>query len=248
MKKKIGKTPKIYIGTSGWSYTHWKENFYPEKLKPNLWLGYYSSFFPTVEINTTFYHLPLATTIRHWYDQVPKDFLFSLKTSRYITHRKRLKDCGNSVKLFYKVIKGLKSKIGPILIQLPPSFKMDKDRLVEFLHHLSDDYQYVFEFRHASWFVEEIYELLSQKGIALCITDLYGSLSPEVITANFTYIRLHGPKKSYQGTYGPAKIKSWKRKIENWTKNNISVYCYFDNDEKGYAIQDAKTLYDLLKY
>lgn len=231
-----------YIGTSGWSYSHWKENFYPEGLKQEKWLMYYSETFQTVEINNTFYHLPTVKTIDKWYSQVPQDFSFSIKASRYITHVKRLKDPKETLEKFFTIIKGLKTKVGPILFQLPPSLKCDIDRFKEFIDCLPIDQQCVFEFRHPSWFIEEIYDLMANKKIALCITDLNGSLSPLVITSNFTYIRLHGPKKAYQGSYGAVRLKSWKKKIQDWLSNNISVYCYFDNDEKGYAIQDASSL------
>lgn len=238
----MGKKAKVLIGTSGWSYDHWKENFYPKKLGTSKWLGYYSKEFPTVEVNTTFYHLPLNSTIQKWHGEVPARFKFSIKASRYITHQKRLKDCAASVKLFHKVIKGLKTKNGPILFQLPPSFKMNKERLLEFISHLKEEVDYVFEFRHDSWYVEEIYEILSKHKIALCITDLTGKLTPLKVTSHFTYIRLHGPKKAYQGSYGKVKLRFWKKQIDKWLADKISVYCYFDNDEKGYAIQDAKSL------
>jgi uncharacterized protein YecE (DUF72 family) len=236
----------VFIGTSGWSYNHWKENFYPKNLKNNKWLSYYSSAFSTVEVNTTFYHLPKNTTILNWFAQVPDHFLFSIKASRYITHQKRLLDCEESLDIFFNSIKDLKSKVGPILFQLPPSFKINKDRLIDFIDCLKDDYRYVFEFRHNSWFVDEIYDLLSKKGIGLCITDLNGALSPEKITSDFVYIRLHGPKQSYKGSYSQVKLKSWKKKIQRWSAKN-SVYCYFDNEEKGYAIQDAQSLQKLLE-
>lgn len=235
----------IQIGTSGWSYTHWKENFYPTGLKPPFWLKYYATNFLTVEVNTTFYHLPLKTTIQNWYKQVPEDFLFSIKASRYITHQKRLNDCRESVEILYKNIKGLKTKTGPILFQLPPSFQANHERLIEFTKNLDPNHQHVFEFRHPSWFTDETYELLSKKNIALCITDLNGKLTPEVLTADFTYIRLHGPKKAYSGSYGPIRLKKWKSKIEKWS-SNTAVYCYFDNDEKGFAIQDAAYLKSLI--
>ena len=232
---------KIYIGTSGWSYGHWKGNFYPEKLSQKKWLHFFADFLNTVEINSTFYHLPSEKSIQSWLSQVPTDFLFSIKASRYITHLKRLKDCQENVDYFFKTIAGLKDKLGPILFQLPPSFKMDTERLKEFLSYLNDDHRYVFEFRHPTWFVGEIYEILSTYKVALCITDLNGHLSPEEITTNFTYIRLHGPKKAYKGSYGEKKLLEWKKKIQQWAKQ-CSVFCYFDNDEKGYAIQDAQFL------
>jgi uncharacterized protein YecE (DUF72 family) len=236
------KAPQIHVGTSGWSYPHWKENFYPPGLKTSEWLTYYSKVFSTVEVNTTFYHTPLLSTVEKWNAQVGTDFFFSIKAHSYMTHRKKLHDCQDSLQFFYKSIQKLDSKMGPILFQLPPSFKLNKERLIEFIHLLSDDYKYTFEFRHSSWFIDEIYELLSKNDIALCITDLNGKLSPEEITSSFTYIRLHGPQMAYTGSYGPAELKSWKTKINNWMASNKSVYCYFDNDEKGYAVEDAKAL------
>ena len=237
---------KNYIGTSGWSYLHWKNNFYPEGLKSIDWLAYYSNEFPTVEINTTFYHTPREATIEKWHSTAPKDFLFAIKASRYITHLKRLKDCKESLQFFYKSIAAFKNKTGPILFQLPPSFKINIERLKGFIALLNDEYHYTFEFRHPSWFVDEVYALFSTHKIALCITDLGGHLSPEKITSDFTYLRLHGPKKAYQGSYGSIGLKSWKKKIETWNQTQLSVFCYFDNDEKGYAIQDAKTLKNII--
>ncbi|MGK5595296.1 MAG: DUF72 domain-containing protein [Parachlamydiaceae bacterium] len=235
----------IYIGTSGWSYQHWKENFFPNKLPTTKWLNYYAQTFPTVEINTTFYHLPLEKTVVNWYQQVPSQFLFAVKASRYITHIKRLRNCQESVDLFMKKISSLKDKKGPILFQLPPSLQMDLARLQSFLSYLPKKEKFVLEFRHASWFVDDIYTILSDHNIALCITDLNGTLSPEMMTANFSYIRLHGPKKAYQGSYGLANLKKWQKKIEKWGRSQ-TVFCYFDNDEKGYAIQDASSLQGLL--
>lgn len=237
--------PQVLIGTSGWSYVHWKENFYPEGLKPKNWLHFYGDVFSTVEINNTFYHLPLLSSVRNWHAQVPEHFTFSIKASRYITHLKRLHDCKKSLEIFYQCLQPLKSKIGPILFQLPPSLKMNRDVLVEFIACLDPSHKYTFEFRHSSWYTQAIYELLAESKIALCITDLKGTLSPEIITANFTYIRLHGPQKAYSGAYGPSRLKSWQKKIEKWS-SETSIYCYFDNDEKGYAIQDALCLQKLI--
>lgn len=239
-------SPQIHIGTSGFSYKHWKENFYPNELKEKEWLKYYSTVFSTVELNTTFYHLPLLSSVTNWFSQVPQHFLFSIKASRYITHQKRLHEAQESLHIFYQRIAGFKSKTGPILFQLPPSFKMNKDLLLEFLKNLQESHLHVFEFRHDSWYVDEIYDLLKKHQVALCITDLNGKLSPEEITSHFTYIRLHGPKKAYQGSYG-QQLKKWKSKIEEWSLKN-SVFCYFDNDEKGYAIQDARSLQEMLQF
>lgn len=236
---------KLYIGTSGWSYYHWKDNFYPPDLATKKWLEYYSEFFDTVEINTTFYHLPLKSSVINWHEKVSKKFLFSVKVSRYITHLKRLIDCEESLNLFYESITELYHKQGPILFQLPPSFKMDEKRLEQFLKLLDPNYKYVFEFRNDSWYTETIYEVLRKRNIALCISDLNGKLSPEEITSDFTYLRLHGPKKAYKGSYG-SQLKTWSKKFSNWLSEGIGIYCYFDNDEKAYAIKDAMTLKKML--
>lgn len=232
----------VFIGTSGWFYDHWIGNFYPEDLKKEEWLHFFSGSCLTLEINTTFYHTPRESTVKNWYKQTPKNFRFSVKASGYITHRKRLHDCKNSLKYFFRSIKALKDKQGPILFQLPPSFKMNRERLEEFISHLESDHLYVFEFRHDSWYTEEIYSLLRAHNIALCITDLNHKQSPQVITASFTYLRLHGPKSAYKGSYSSQKLTSWKKQFQTWSRKGIAVYCYFDNDEKGYAIEDAKRL------
>lgn len=240
-------TSKIHIGTSGWSYKHWKENFYPSKLPSNDWLNFYATMFSTVEVNTTFYHAPLPTTTEKWLKKVPKNFQFAIKASSYITHWKRLKDCSLSLDFFYKSIQKLQPKAGPILFQLPPAFQINQERLKTFIDLLKADYRYTFEFRHKTWFTDEIYSLLSKHNIALCITDLNGKLSPEVVTADFIYLRLHGPHRAYQGSYGPTGLKAWKKKIANWLDLGKEVYCFFDNDEKGYAIEDAKFLLEFFE-
>lgn len=241
ISKSKKNNPLIHIGTSGWSYAHWKENFYPSDVKTKEWLNYYGKSFHTVEVNSTFYRTPPVSTFQTWHDQVPESFLFSIKANRYITHIKRLKDCKDSVEYLYKNLTALNKKVGPILFQLPPSFGKNMDRLKEFLEGLNPEYQSVFEFRHESWFEQEVYDFLTKHKIGLCITDLNGDLSPEVITTDFTYLRLHGPKKAYQSSYGKEGIDAWYKRIKKWSKE-VSVFCYFDNDEKGYAIKDAEDL------
>lgn len=240
-------TKNIHIGTSGWYYAHWDTVFYPEKIKSDKRLNYYSHYFSSVEINSTFYRLPTEKTVKNWFKQVQDNFLFSIKASQYITHRKRLKDYKKSTERFFKILKYFGPKRGPVLFQLPPSFQINPDRLEEFISHLANQHQCVFEFRHKSWYCDEIYQLLNKYRIGLCITDLAGQLSPEVITSDFTYVRLHGPKAAYKGSYGTRKLKEWKKKIESWSNAGVAVYCYFDNVEKGYAIQDAKKLIKLFE-
>lgn len=232
----------LYIGTSGWVYTHWKENFYPVKLSEKNYLNFYSSYFSTVEINSTFYRIPTEKTIKNWQLQVPNDFIFSLKANQYITHLKRLKEFPRTTTRFFETIALFGNNLGPILFQLPPSFKINLERFEEFIEQLPKKSLYVFEFRNPSWYIDKIYELLRKHNISLCITDLNGHLSPIEITSAFTYIRLHGPQKSYQGSYDKQALKKWKHRIEEFLSKNKKVFCYFDNDEKGYAIKDASTL------
>jgi len=234
------------VGTSGWSYEHWDEVFYlgtPASKR----LSFYAEHFSAVEINSTFYHLTSEKTVKNWAQATPKEFIFAVKASRYITHTKRLKDPQITVRNFLKSITLLKRKLGPILFQLPPSFKLNYDRLKEFIEHLPKDHLYTFEFRHPSWYTDEIYQLLHEYNIALCITDLEGTLSPIEVTSQFVYIRLHGPKKAYRGSYSAQALKQWMKRIEDWNGQKKAVYLFFDNDEKGDAIQDAKRLKRLLE-
>lgn len=236
---------KILIGTSGWSYKHWDDVFYPPKIESHL--HFFAEHYPTVEINTTFYHLPRDTAVKNWFAQVPEDFVFAVKANGYITHRKRLKDCENSVPLFFKTIRALKDKRGPILFQLPPSLKMDLERFKSFLKLIvKRKGRFTFEFRHESWFCEEIYDLLRKNNITLTFTDLYGKMSPQIITGDFVYLRLHGPKKSYTGSYSSAQLRKWKKQFTEYKEKGLDVFCYFDNDEKGYAIKDSARLAKML--
>lgn len=243
----MSKKSIIHIGTSGWSYDHWKGTFYPKEIKSDQRLHFYGQHFSTIEVNSTFYHLPKEETITNWGHQVPKKFIFSIKASQYITHLTRLGDPSKTLPLFFERLHFLENKIGIILFQLPPSFKKNIERLSEFITFLDKNFRYTFEFRHISWFDEETYALLKQHNMALCITDWGGELSPEIITADFTYIRLHGPQKTYQGFYGPKRLQQWKTKIFSWADKKISAFCYFDNDDKGYAIKDALKLKELIE-
>lgn len=236
-----------YIGTSGWYYKHWDIAFYPEGLKSDQRLEYYSKHFKTVEINSTFYHLPKETAVKNWFIKVPDDFVFSVKASRYITHQKKLHDCKESLDLFFKQVSHLRNKLGPILFQLPPMFKKNLERLELFIKDLEDSHAYVFEFRNPTWFDDQVYELLKRNNIAFCISDIGGVLNPVEVTADFAYIRLHGPQNSYSGSYTTKELNSWEKRILDFQNQDIKVFCYFDNDEKGYAVKDAKRLIHLIE-
>jgi uncharacterized protein YecE (DUF72 family) len=237
---------RIHIGTSGWSYDHWQALFYPRGLAASQRLAYYQQHFRTVEINSTFYRLPSPAALRHWYESVAHDFIFAVKASRYITHMKKLRDPRRTIKEFMGRVAILRDKLGPILFQLPPHWHVDAERLAAFLRILPRDYRYAIEFRDPTWFSPEIYALLAENSVALCIFDLDRKLSPLQVTADFIYIRLHGPKAPYQGRYHDRALRSWAEVIEGWRRQGRDIYCYFDNDEAAYAAQDAARLQEML--
>jgi uncharacterized protein YecE (DUF72 family) len=238
---------KIHIGTSGWHYKHWIGTFYPERTKDTDQLKYYLKFFKTVEINNSFYRLPSPETFETWRKAAPKDFIFSVKASRYLTHMKKLKADRRSINKFFSSVNKLKEKAGPVLFQLPPLWNINVERLSEFLPKLPKGYQYTFEFRDHSWYDEEIYNLLRQFNCAFCIYELERHLSPQEITANFVYIRLHGPGGKYQGNYRLATLRKWAKECRQWQKEGKDVYVYFDNDQLGYAAFNAQRLIELVK-
>jgi uncharacterized protein YecE (DUF72 family) len=236
----------IYIGTSGWHYQHWKGNFYPKDIKNTDYLDHYLKTFDTVEINNSFYRLPDVGTLENWREKTPNHFIFSVKASRYITHIKKLKDPEKGVDNFLQVVKHLKKKLGPVLFQLPPGWKRNPQRLQQFLEYLPSGYRYTFEFRNKDWFTEEIDHLLQAHNCAFCIYDLKRSTSPEKVTADFVYIRLHGPGNAYEGSYSRKTLQKWAKKIQQWQQARKDVYCYFDNDQSGYAPNNALLLKQLL--
>lgn len=237
---------KIYAGTSGWNYKHWKENFYPEDLKQKEWLKYYSERLKSVEINNSFYRLPDIKTFNTWAKETPANFIFSVKGSRYITHMKKLKDPEQSSKKLFTHIKHLKTKLGPVLFQLPPQWKFNKERFENFLSILPGKYRYTFEFREKSWWNDDVLELLKEHNCAFCIYELAGTLTPKEITADFVYIRLHGPGDKYQGSYSTGELSGWAGAISSWRGKNKDIYIYFDNDDSGYAVKNALELQEML--
>ncbi len=236
---------RIFIGTSGWSYDHWQGTFFPHGLPKQERLAYYVKHFQSVEINNSFYRLPGEATLRRWRDIAPSGFVFSAKASRYITHMKKLKETQQSVATFLRRIGLLEDRLGPILFQLPPHWRSNPHRLTAFLDSLSSDFRYAFEFRDRSWLTEQTYALLAAHGEALCIYELDGYLSPQVVTTDFVYVRLHGPKGPYQGSYDDSNLSGWANAFSGWLAQNRRVYCYFDNDEAGYAARNALSLQSL---
>jgi uncharacterized protein YecE (DUF72 family) len=234
--------PKAHIGTSGWHYKHWKGNFYPEKFPHGDMLVSYARRLDTVEINNSFYRLPPHEVVKSWVQQTPEHFLFAVKASRYITHNKKLLDPEESSFKFLEMAKVFGKKLGPILFQLPPKWLVNQERLAEFLATLPRRRQYVFELRNPTWHTPEIYQLLRRYNSAMCIYEIAGFQSPEEVTADFVYVRLHGPGKAYQGKYSADTLKTWAGKSAAWRAEGRTVYFYFDNDQAGYAAENAMEL------
>ena len=235
----------IRIGTSGWHYAHWEGPYYPDKLPKSKWFQHYAKDFDTVEINNTFYQLPKQQTFELWHSQAPKNFLYTVKANRYITHIKRLKDPKEPLERFFERALLLKQNLGPILYQLPPNFHKDLDRLKVFLSALPKDRTAVFEFRHKSWFSQDTYKLLQQFNAAFCIHDMPGMKAPRVVTTDVIYIRFHGPTGKYAGNYSKTALKNWAQWLKENIKNASAVYIYFNNDVDANAVFNAKTLKQL---
>lgn len=229
-----------HIGTCGWHYPHWRGRFYPDELSPADWLARYARDFATVEVNASFYRLLTAATVRSWAQDTPAGFVFALKASRFITHMKKLRAPRRSTRALLRVARWLGTRCGPILFQLPPRWRCDLGRLAAFLRALLTDYRYAFEFRDRSWLGPELYALLRRHGAAFCIHDLAGREAPHVLTADFAYVRLHGPA-AYRGSYPDAALRAWAREIRGW-RDVQQVYVYFNNDEDAHAVRNALAL------
>ncbi len=242
---------KVWIGTSGWNYPHWKNVFYPENLPSREWLSFYTREFSAVEVNYSFYRLPKPETYRKWAEQTPPDFIFSLKASRFITHVKRIKDVKSPLKIFLENARVLGGKLGPILFQLPPSFRQDLGRLEGFLKILPKDLRFAFEFRHPSWFPArggedwEVYRILRKYNAALIASDTSRYPYAEVQTSDFFYVRLHGHEILYASKYRRSQLKEYAEKIKAWRQGG-DVFVFFDNDFGGFAVENARQLLKLL--
>lgn len=239
---------RYYVGTSGWIYDDWRGGFYPEDLPGGQRLSYYASRFSTVEINASFYRTPTEAAARAWLADTPDDFVFAAKAHRFLTHRKRLKDPGDGLDQFYtRNLLPLKEKLAVVVFQTPPRFSADAARLQGFLALLRPGFRYAFEFRDPSWHEPAIYGLLEESGSAFCIYDLGGFLSPLAVTADFVYLRLHGPGAKYRDSYSQQALELWAERLRGWLDEGRDVYLYFDNDEKAYAAKDAQRLLKLLE-
>lgn len=235
----------FYIGTSGWSYSDWEGKFYPSEVRSKERLYYYSRKFCTVEVNNSFYQLPSWKTFLNWYKQVPEKFIFSVKASRYITHMKNLKGAGKAMERLMKNASGLEDKLGPVLFQLPPRWRKNRERLANFISGLEKNRLYAFEFRDKSWYEEDIFSLLWENNCAMVIHDHKDGQAPVKATAKWIYVRLHGPGGGYLNPYSREELYLWKEKLLGL--NFKKGFIYFNNDTNGYAVENAKELEDILK-
>jgi uncharacterized protein YecE (DUF72 family) len=230
----------VRVGCSGWNYQSWRELVYPKGCPPSRWLEHYATLFDTVEVNSTFYRLASRDAVARWVEQTPPDFLFTLKASRYLTHIKRLTELGAGIEKFYERVEPLTAtpKMGPVLWQLPENFHRDDDRLAGALKALPPG-RHTFEFRHRSWFVPEVYELLREHGVALTVGD-----HPErpfqsyEMTADWTFVRFHYGHRGRRGNYSETELEEWAERIARW-RREVEVFAYFNNDWEGFAVRNG---------
>jgi uncharacterized protein YecE (DUF72 family) len=232
---------EVRIGTSGWNYASWRETFYPAGVPARRWLEHYATVFDTVEINATFYRLAKPAAVENWVEQTPPGFVFAAKSSRFLTHMKRLTDMDQGVHRYYDSIAPLAEspKLGPVLWQLPDNFKRDDDRLAFALERLPPG-RHAFELRHPSWFADPVYELLSEHGAAFVIHDSKRrDPTPEVLTADWTYLRFHYGRRGRRGNYSETELREWSARVRSLT---VDVYAYFNNDWETFAPPNALRL------
>ncbi len=241
---------QLYIGTSGFYYKHWKGLFYPEQLPQSSWLSYYSTRFNCVELNVTFYRLPAKKTFTRWYTETPEGFKFVLKGSRFITHIKKLTDCEQALEQLTAHAAELKQKLLGFLWQLPPSFKIDAERLSSFLKllgKLSPHCFHSFEFRHSSWMNEAVYNVLRQYNASLCIADSPSFPYAEKLTSRTCYVRFHGGKQLYGSEYSAKELSDWAYKLRSWFSVTDTMLIFFNNDAEGFAVHNAQTLMQMIR-
>jgi len=237
----------VLVGTSGWTYDGWRGPFYPKAVPKKDWLAWYATQFPTAEINGSFYRTPSLDAVRAWRAQTPRDFCFAWKASKFITHWKRLTEkCENSIDLLETRLRALSPKVGAVLFQLPPQFTKNRERLASFLTMLPRRHRYAFEFRHASWYEDDILRLLRDHDVALCLSDHHDAPSPWEVTARHVYLRGHGPGGRYRDHYPDQTLRGWAHHIRQWRRQRRTVFAYFDNDQKSAAPNDAQRLLGLI--
>jgi uncharacterized protein YecE (DUF72 family) len=219
--------PRLHVGTSGYNFPEWKGSFYPPKLPSSKWLEYYARQLGTVEINYSFYRMPSAKTIAGWDAATPPGFLFVLKAPQRITHFARLKNIDDPLRFFLDTVRKLNPKLGAVLFQLPPNFAKDLARLSDLLTQFPTDVRAACEFRHASWWSDDVYQLLKSTNTALCVADTEDGTTPEIATADFGYIRLRD--EGYTGD----SMRDWVKRIQALGSAWTDAFIFFKHEEKG---------------
>ena len=237
----------LHIGCSGWNYKSWRQRFYPEDVRPSGWLSYYAKHFNTVEVNNTFYRLPEAETFATWREQTPAAFIMAVKASRFLTHMKRLRDPEEPIERLLSRASALRSRLGPLLYQLPSNFTLDLKRLETFLTALPGTWKgkrlhHVFEFRDPSWYVPECFQLLERFGVTLCLHDKLGSEISEPFVGPLVYVRFHGTSGRYYGSYSTKQLNYWAHRLEEPLRRGRQVFVYFNNDPEAIATANARSL------
>ena len=239
---------KTYIGCSGYHYKDWKEKFYPEDLPKEEWLSHYAEHFNTVEINNTFYKMPSGEDLRAWKKQTPDHFRFTIKANRFFTHMKKLKQddtFSDRLDRFQETLQDLGRKLSCVLWQLPGNLHKNISRLESFCKMLDDGVCHVIEFRHASWFDQEVYEVMEQGKVAFCMLSAPDGLPEEIrATTDKAYVRFHGKDEWYNYHYGEKELEHWKERLDG-LKNIDSLFAYFNNDQHAYAVDNARDLKSL---
>ncbi len=230
----------LIVGTSGWQYRHWRETFYPRGVAQREWLEYYAARFASVESNAAFYRLPDADTFAAWAARTPADFVMAVKASRYLTHIKRLADPAEPVERFVERARRLGAKLGPVLIQLPPTMKAAPERLADTLDRFPPGWRVAVEFRHESWYSDEVRALLEEYGAALCLADRFGVLTPLWRTTDWTYLRFHVGRARPTPCYGRQALASWVDRLAAQWRPADDVFVYFNNDPRACALRDAR--------
>jgi len=230
-----------WIGTSGFQYPAWKGKFYPEDLAAARMLAFYAERFPTTEINYTFHRIPSAKTIENWKAQTPATFRFGLKAPQKVTHYARLRDCSDTIRYFYDVTSALGEKLGPVLFQLPPNFKKDTVLLADFINGLPEGLRAAFEFRHETWFADDVFEALKARSVALCIADMEEITTPPVATANYGYLRLR------REDYASQDVTRWAEFIRGQESQWGDTFIYFKHEDAGIGPRLAKEMMEALR-
>jgi len=245
---------RVHVGTMGWSYSFWVGNFYSQGARSDEYLREYSKHFDTVEIDNTFYRIPSQTSLEKWNRQTPVGFLFSAKFPQIVTHRKMLKDCESEVELFLERISTLQNKLGPLLLQFPPTFGPEKiSLLTDFLSRLPKKYKYAVEVRNKKMLNEKLYSVLRESSVALTLTSILPVPEKEQVTADFAYIRWEGDRRTVNGTFGKVEVDrtndiyGWANSIVELLKKTTHVFGYFSKYYSGHPPTDVKMLLESLK-